>query len=269
MSAQAADPAVVGIRLQVQRVESAISTLGNRLSSASSIGDFGEMLDAIRSCEESLLSSSDLNSARIGDPSSAAVSLGSAAQLALMAYGMGGAPFGPSGAYAGTTGTTGVAGRSPTPLEIQPGTSAGSAPPGGLVPAMEALGMPASMVDVFIEAGQANGLSPVLLAAVAKAESGFDPSALSSAGAEGLMQLMPSTAQSLGVVDPYDPTQAVNGAAQLLSGLIAHFKSVPLALAAYNAGAGAVERYGGIPPYAQTQSYVSEILGYLAQVGDA
>ena len=102
-----------------------------------------------------------------------------------------------------------------------------------------------------------------LLAAVAETESGGNTSAVSPAGAQGLMQLMPSTARGLGV-DPWNPSQAVQGAAQLLSGYLHKFGTVPLALAAYNAGPGAVEQYGGVPPYTETQNYVSKITGLMA-----
>jgi len=104
-----------------------------------------------------------------------------------------------------------------------------------------------------------------LLAAVAQTESGGNIAAVSPAGAQGLMQLMPSTAQGLGV-NPWDPAQAVQGAAQLLSGYLSRFGSVPLALAAYNAGPGAVEQYGGVPPFTETQNYVAKITGLLAGV---
>jgi cell wall-associated NlpC family hydrolase len=102
-----------------------------------------------------------------------------------------------------------------------------------------------------------------LLAAVAQTESGGNTAAVSPAGAQGLMQLMPSTAQGLGV-DPWNPGQAVQGAAQLLSGYLHRFGSVPLALAAYNAGPAAVEQYGGVPPYTETQNYVARITGLMA-----
>jgi cell wall-associated NlpC family hydrolase len=105
-----------------------------------------------------------------------------------------------------------------------------------------------------------------LLAAVAQQESGGNTSAVSPAGAQGLMQLMPSTAASLGV-NAYDPTQAITAAAKILSGNLAQFGSVPLALAAYNAGAGAVSQYGGIPPYAETQNYVRSITAMMAAGG--
>jgi len=106
-------------------------------------------------------------------------------------------------------------------------------------------------------------LPPGLLAAVATTESGGNTSAVSPAGAQGLMQLMPSTASGLGV-NPWDPSQAVQGAAQLLSGYLQRFGTVPLALAAYNAGPGAVEQYGGVPPFSETQNYVSKITGLMA-----
>jgi hypothetical protein len=97
-----------------------------------------------------------------------------------------------------------------------------------------------------------------LLAAVAQTESGGNIGAVSPAGAQGLMQLMPGTASGLGV-NPWDPAQAVQGAAQLLSGYLNRYGSVPLALAAYNAGPGAVDQYGGVPPYRETQNYVAKI----------
>jgi len=104
-------------------------------------------------------------------------------------------------------------------------------------------------------------LDPNLLTSVIEQESGFDPHAVSSAGARGLMQLMPDTARSLGVSDPFDPRQNVEAGATLLRQLIDKFGGrLDLALAAYNAGSGAVEKYGGIPPYRETQAYVKDIL---------
>lgn len=119
--------------------------------------------------------------------------------------------------------------------------------------------VPSSLAPLFLSSAARYGLSPQLLAAVAKVESGFDPGAVSPAGAEGLMQLMPSTAASLGV-DPLDPAQAIDGAARLLSQNVAEFGSLPLAVAAYNAGGGAVHNYGGIPPYPETQNYVQKVM---------
>ncbi len=118
---------------------------------------------------------------------------------------------------------------------------------------------PSRFDALFASATQRYGLPPGLLKAVAKAESGFNPSATSPAGARGLMQLMPGTARELGV-NPLDPSQAVDGAARLLRRHLDSFGSVRLAVAAYNAGPGAVRKYGGVPPYAETQTYVRRVL---------
>lgn len=115
----------------------------------------------------------------------------------------------------------------------------------------------AGLIDA---AAARTGVPAALLAAVAKQESGFDPRAVSPAGAQGLMQLMPGTARGLGVTDPFDPAQAVDGGARLLRSLLDRFGRTDLALAAYNAGPGAVSRYGGIPPYPETQQYVRNVM---------
>ncbi|MGY1606459.1 transglycosylase SLT domain-containing protein [Geodermatophilus sp. SYSU D00700] len=112
--------------------------------------------------------------------------------------------------------------------------------------------------DLFATAGARHGVDPALLAAVAQVESGFDSAAVSPAGATGLMQFMPATAAGLGV-DASDPASAVDGAARYLRRLTDRFGSTELALAAYNAGPGAVARAGGVPPYAETQSYVRKV----------
>ncbi|WP_433079946.1 transglycosylase SLT domain-containing protein [Dactylosporangium sp. CA-052675] len=119
--------------------------------------------------------------------------------------------------------------------------------------------------ELFQSSGARYGVSPALLAAVAKVESGYNPNAVSRAGAQGLMQIMPGTARGLGV-NALDPAQAVDGAARLLSSHIKQFGSVDLALAAYNAGGSAVSRYGGIPPFAETQAYVPKVKAALAQL---
>ena len=120
--------------------------------------------------------------------------------------------------------------------------------------------------NLFATAGTRRGISPALLAAVAKVESNYDPDALSPAGARGLMQITQPTARDLGV-DPLDPAQAVDGAARLLRQHLTEFGTVPLALAAYNAGGGSVRRYGGIPPYAETQNYVVKVQNALRALG--
>ena len=112
--------------------------------------------------------------------------------------------------------------------------------------------------DLFTQAAGRYGVDAALLAAVASQESGFDSQALSPAGAQGLMQFMPATAAGLGV-DPLDPSSAIDGAARYLSSLTRQFGSTDLALAAYNAGPGTVRRYGGIPPYPETQNYVRAV----------
>ncbi len=143
---------------------------------------------------------------------------------------------------------------------VLPDTPAGTAA-GTAVPATTAGGGLAGVpyADLFARAGAAHGVSPALLAGVAKTESGFDGTAVSPVGAQGLMQFMPATAAGLGV-DPADPASAIDGAARYLRQLTDRFGSTDLALAAYNAGPGAVARAGGIPPYGETQSYVSKVL---------
>jgi soluble lytic murein transglycosylase-like protein len=108
-----------------------------------------------------------------------------------------------------------------------------------------------------------NGVDPNVLSGLIRAESNFDPSATSPAGAQGLTQLMPGTAAGLGVTNPLDPAQSIEGGARYLRQQLDHFGGdVTKALAAYNAGPGAVERFGGVPPYEETQSYVRRVLGY-------
>lgn len=119
---------------------------------------------------------------------------------------------------------------------------------------------------IFEEASRTYGVSKSLLIAVAKAESNFNPNDVSHAGASGIMQLMPGTAKSLGVKNVFDPYENIMGGAKLLRDNIKSFGSVPLALAAYNAGPGAVKKYNGVPPYKETQNYVKKIM---ADLGDS
>jgi soluble lytic murein transglycosylase-like protein len=111
------------------------------------------------------------------------------------------------------------------------------------------------------QAAQRHHLDTALLAAVVHVESGGNPQAVSPAGAQGLTQLIPATAQRFGVHDPFDPAQSLDGAAKYLRGLLGQFGGdVSKALAAYNAGEGNVKKYGGIPPFAETQAYVPAVL---------
>jgi hypothetical protein len=124
----------------------------------------------------------------------------------------------------------------------------------------------ADLDKIFQAASEKYNVPVNLLKAVAKAESNFNPKALSSCGAQGIMQLMPSTARGLGVTDPYDPEQNIMGGAKYLSGMLERFGgNTQLALAAYNAGAGSVMKYGGIPPFAETQNYVKKVMDYCGE----
>ncbi len=117
--------------------------------------------------------------------------------------------------------------------------------------------------DLINAAAEKYGLDPALLKALIRQESNFDPNARSPAGASGLTQLMPGTAASLGVTNPLDPAQAIEGGAKYLAQQLEAFDGdVRKALAAYNAGPGAVQRYGGVPPYAETQNYVRAVMGF-------
>jgi soluble lytic murein transglycosylase-like protein len=120
----------------------------------------------------------------------------------------------------------------------------------------------AKLFQPMIEAiSQRHNVDKDLVNALIKQESGFNPAAVSRTGARGLMQLMPATAKDLGVQNPHDPADNMEGGVKLLKRLLGHFRgNIPLALAAYNAGPGAVERYHGVPPYKETQQYVRNIL---------
>jgi soluble lytic murein transglycosylase-like protein len=125
-----------------------------------------------------------------------------------------------------------------------------------------------SEFDAIIEDhAQAQGLHPALVRAVIEAESAFNPRAVSRVGAMGLMQLMPGTARELGVNDPFDPVENIRGGTTYLRSLLDRFGGdVRLALAAYNAGPGAVERYDGVPPYRETRGYVAKISNRISNV---
>ncbi|TGM32023.1 lytic transglycosylase domain-containing protein [Leptospira biflexa] len=118
---------------------------------------------------------------------------------------------------------------------------------------------PDKLLESIESIAEAQGLDPNLVKAMVKAESDFKPRAVSPKGAMGLMQLMPETADSLGVKDPFDPEENVAGGVKFLKGLLKEFKDPEKAIAAYNAGPGAVKRYNGIPPYEETKQYVSKV----------
>lgn len=123
-----------------------------------------------------------------------------------------------------------------------------------------------SLEPVIQSMSQKYGVDQSLIQQVVKAESGYNSKATSPAGAMGLMQLMPGTAASYGVQNAYDPTQNLDGGTHFLKDLLDRYQgSIPLTLAAYNAGPGAVEKYQGIPPYKETQAYVQKILTGLNQ----
>lgn len=125
-------------------------------------------------------------------------------------------------------------------------------------------GISESMDSIFEEAASRYQVPLNLIKAVAKAESDFNTNAVSKAGAIGVMQLMPSTARSLGVTDPYDARQNIMGGTKYLKENLERFGGdISLALAAYNAGPNSVQKYGGIPPYSETQNYVRKVTSYM------
>jgi soluble lytic murein transglycosylase-like protein len=120
---------------------------------------------------------------------------------------------------------------------------------------------PTQIDDLVSSASQTNHVSPGLVRAILMAESAGNPSAISGAGAEGLMQLMPGTAAGCGIGNPFDPQENVQCGASYLHGLLSRYHgNVTKAVAAYNAGPGAVDAYGGVPPYAETRAYVARVI---------
>ena len=146
------------------------------------------------------------------------------------------------------------------PSAVDPGAS--PLPAGEGLGVRSAQGQKSSSFDDLIRAAAAReGLDPALVKAVATAESGMNASAVSSAGAKGLMQLMDGTARELGVRDSFDPAQNVAGGAKYLKKMLDRYDGdVKRALAAYNAGPGNVDAYGGVPPFTETRAYVERVL---------
>ncbi len=126
--------------------------------------------------------------------------------------------------------------------------------------ASSSLNLSTKFDELFEEVARTYNLDPKLLHAIAKVESNYNPRAISPKGALGVMQLIPSTARIVGVSDPFDPRENIHGGARYLRYLLDKFGDLTLALAAYNAGPKAVEAYGSIPPYAETQRYVRSVL---------
>jgi soluble lytic murein transglycosylase-like protein len=194
------------------------------------------------------------------------------AQLeAMLGLSPAGAPVSTSQTTTGTTGTQGsfaaqlasVTGSAPTAATTDPSATAGA--PG-------ATGAPGANTPYAAEidaAAAKYNVDPALLRALIRQESNFNANATSPAGARGLTQLMPGTAAALGV-DPSVPAQAIEGGAKYLRQQLDKFGGDPAkALAAYNAGPGAVQRYGGVPPFAETQNYVRKVLAYAAEYRQA
>lgn len=120
-----------------------------------------------------------------------------------------------------------------------------------------------SLDAYFEEAAEKYNVDVKLLKAIAHAESNFNPNATSSSGAMGVMQLMPSTAKSLGITDAYNAYDNIMGGAKVIAEHLANYNGdVSLALAAYNAGSGNVAKYGGVPPFTETQNYIKKVLAY-------
>ena len=152
------------------------------------------------------------------------------------------------------------------------GNALGSAPVdgerGGLARSSGLPGfVPGPYREALVRSASRWNVSPGLLAAQLEAESGFDPRAVSPAGALGIAQFIPSTAASYGLRNPFDPVAAIDAEAHLMSDLLRRFRSVPLALAAYNAGSGAVAACGCVPPYPETRAYVTRILALAGGAG--
>jgi soluble lytic murein transglycosylase-like protein len=181
----------------------------------------------------------------------------------------------PAGGFASALGAAQTAGAATTAtaagtyLSAVPSTAAypttasiSSAPPSA---GPSAAGDGSAYAPLIEQAAARYGLDPSVLYGLIQQESGFNPSARSGAGALGLTQLMPGTAASLGVTEPLDPAQSIEGGARYLSQLLQQFGgNTADALAAYNAGPGAVQQYGGVPPYPETQQYVTDVLANAA-----
>ncbi|MFT3664247.1 transglycosylase SLT domain-containing protein [Piscinibacter sp.] len=153
--------------------------------------------------------------------------------------------------------------RTPPQMTAPPARTAAAPPPVEVIPP----DAPRHIVEIVKRHAPQYRLSPALVLAFIKVESNYDTIALSPKNAKGLMQLIPETAARFGVARPYDAEQNIRGGMAYLRWLMAYFEgNVPLVAAAYNAGEGAVNRYRGVPPYAETRAYVARILGGYGRV---
>ncbi|HXA53350.1 MAG TPA: lytic transglycosylase domain-containing protein [Solirubrobacteraceae bacterium] len=255
--ATGADP-IVGAAQRVQQLQALIAQVEGRAPHAS----FSEALGAA----ETAASPQQLGIATPATATSDTTPIAAYAATAASGAGMSGtagselamsgastSAAGISTAAGGEAGMSGAAANAAT-MSGTAGRAIASTPVGG-----------ASYVPMIEQAAARYGVDPALLYGLIEQESGFDPSARSSAGALGLTQLMPGTAASLGVAEPLDPAEAIAGGARYLAQLLSQFGgNTADALAAYNAGPGAVQQHGGVPPYPETEQYVSKVLGYAA-----
>jgi soluble lytic murein transglycosylase-like protein len=228
---------------RVQQLQALIAQAQQGGSTAS----FAAALDAASGRAQSALAAGPGAAVATAAGSATAPSATATAALTSAAY--------PTSSAAYTT-TSAVPGVSGAPTGYTPTATATATPPAG--------GSASTPYDGAIaQAAARYNLDPAVLHGLIQQESGFNPNSRSSAGALGLTQLMPGTASSLGVGNPLDPLQSIEGGARYLSQMMSQFGgNTEEALAAYNAGPGAVHRYGGVPPYPETQDYVNKVLGY-------
>lgn len=152
---------------------------------------------------------------------------------------------------------------------LKPFDAPGSPEPLAPAPVPGGAGGGVPFESLIADAATRHSVEPGLVRAVIRAESGFNPRAVSRAGAQGLMQLMPETARGLGVRDAFDPAQNIEGGTRYLRHLLDQFGDTHLAIAAYNAGPGSVKRYGGVPPFPETQAYVRRVQSYMSAAAAA